>query len=96
MNRDLTEFGASVENDYKQKCGASIVASSRLVRWADRTSRRITRGRIDRAVAEIGLQRSGIDPLIRQRVAAGLPEHWLYRPQAVSAASQAAGSFLIR
>ena len=25
-------------------------------------------------MAEVGLQRSGIDPLIRQRVAAGMPE----------------------
>ena len=26
-------------------------------------------------MAEVGLQRSGIDPFIRQRVAAGVPEH---------------------
>ena len=40
-----------------------------------RRQRSITRGRVDRAVAEIGLQRSGIDALIGQRVAAGMPEH---------------------
>ena len=29
---------------------------------------------VESSVAEIGQQRSGIDPLIRQRVAAGMPE----------------------
>jgi hypothetical protein len=35
----------------------------------------VARGRIDRAMAKIGLQCSGIDALVGQRVAAGMPEH---------------------
>jgi hypothetical protein len=35
----------------------------------------IARGRVDGAMAEIGLQCAGIDALIGERVAAGMPEH---------------------
>src|SRR6185436_7773778 len=38
-----------------------------------RSQRGIARGRVDRPMAEIGLQRSGIDGLVGQRVAAGMP-----------------------
>ena len=40
-----------------------------------RRQRRIARGRVDRTMAEIGLQGSGIDAFISQRVAAGMPQH---------------------
>jgi hypothetical protein len=40
-----------------------------------RRQRRIARGRVVRAVTEIGLQRSRIDALIGRRVAAGMPQH---------------------
>jgi hypothetical protein len=40
-----------------------------------RGQRGVARGRVDGAMAEIGLQCSGIDALIGQRVAAGMPEH---------------------
>jgi Protein of unknown function (DUF3617) len=38
-----------------------------------RRQRGVVRGRVDRAMAEIGLQRSGIDTLVGQCVAAGMP-----------------------
>ena len=40
-----------------------------------RGQRRIACRRIDRAVAKVGLQRSGIEALVRQCVAAGMPKH---------------------
>jgi hypothetical protein len=40
-----------------------------------RRKRGVVRRRIDGAVAQIGLQRSRIEPLVRQCVAAGMPKH---------------------
>jgi hypothetical protein len=43
-----------------------------------RSQRSIARSRVDRAMTEIGLQRSGIDALVGQCVAAGVPKHvWM-------------------
>jgi hypothetical protein len=47
--------------------------------------------RVDGAVAEIGLQGSGINDLIGQRVAAGMPEHvgWTLKPILASSPARA-------
>jgi hypothetical protein len=37
--------------------------------------RGIARGRVDRAMAEVSLQRPGIDALVGQRIAAGVAQH---------------------
>jgi hypothetical protein len=42
-----------------------------------RRQRGIPRRRIDRAMAQIGLERAGIDALVGQGVPAGMPQHVL-------------------